>query len=157
MDLDLSPGAPLLIDSSAFIYLIEGEAGSPRRAAVERFLEAAALAKVRLVASTIAWAELLERPLAAKDEERAIAYRRLLSGGSIELLVVDVAVAGRAAAIRAALPSAARRALSDADIIQIATAVEYGAQAILTNDEAWRAAPDCPPLFIVDELAFEAD
>jgi predicted nucleic acid-binding protein len=157
MDLDLSPGAPLLIDSSAFIYLIEGEASSPRRAAVERFLAAAAQARTRLVASTIAWAELLERPLAAKDEERAIAYRRLLSGGSVELLVVDVAVAERAAVIRAALPQSARRSLSDADAIQIATAVEHGARAILTNDEAWRAAPDCPPLFIVDELAFQGD
>ena len=157
MDLDLSLGAPLLIDSSAFIYLVEGEAGSARRTTVERFLTAAALARTRLVASTIAWAELLERPLTANDEERAIAYRRLLSGGSVELLVVDVAVAERAAAIRAALPQSARRSLSDADTIQIATAVEHGARAILTNDEAWRAAPDCPPLFIVDELAFEGD
>jgi predicted nucleic acid-binding protein len=158
MDLDLSPDAAILIDSSALVYLVEGEPLSARRKAVERFFGAAAKARSRLLASTVVWAELLERPIAERDAERELAYRRLLSDSSrIELLVVDVAIAERAAALRAALPPAARRRLSEADIIQIATAIEHRARAILTNDEAWREAPLCPPLFIVDELAAEGE
>jgi Predicted nucleic acid-binding protein, contains PIN domain len=149
----------VLIDSSALVYLIEGEAGSPRREAVERFLADAASSGSRVVASSLVWAELLERPLASGDAELAARYRRLLADSSrIELAVVDVAIAERAAAIKASLPRGARRSLSEADIIQIATAIELGADEILTNDEAWRIAPriapDCPPLRIIDETAF---
>jgi len=69
---------------------------------------------------------------------------------------LDVAAADAAAALAAALPGALRRSLSSGDIIHIATAIAIGATAVLTNDEAWRAAPRCPPLILVDELAAEA-
>jgi predicted nucleic acid-binding protein len=144
----------VLADSSALLYLVEGSPG--RRAAVERFLEESAAGGTRIIASAVAWAELLERPLARGDTELAARYRRLLSSSRIELRVIDVAVAERAAALGASLPRSARRALSDADLFHIATAIVAGADAILGNDEAWGSVPDCPPLLLVDELAFEA-
>jgi predicted nucleic acid-binding protein len=156
MDIDLAPGALVLVDSSALVYLVEGAASSPRRAAVGGFLAEAAAMGARLVASTYAWTELLEGPLARGEEELAADYRRLLSdSGRIVLREVDVAVAEAAAELSAALPAARRRSLSSGDFIHIATAIVLGASAVLTNDEAWRSVPRCPPLVLVDELAAE--
>jgi predicted nucleic acid-binding protein len=151
----LSPGSLVLADSSALVYLVEGEDSSPRRAAVESFLAEASSKGLRLAASTIAWSELLEGPLARGEADVAAAYRRLLSdSGRIVLREVDVAVAEEAAAISASLAPALRRSFSSGDLMHIATAVVLGADAVLTNDEAWRSISRCPPLLLVDELAF---
>jgi predicted nucleic acid-binding protein len=156
MDIDLPEGSIVLLDSSALVYLVEGEPGSPRRRAVEAFLAEAASRGIRLAASTLVWAELLEKPLASGLPELATRYRSLLSDSSrIELRVVDVAVAEGAAALSASLAPALRRALSEADLVQVATARLLGALAVLGNDEAWRGVPGCPRLILVDELAFE--
>jgi predicted nucleic acid-binding protein len=154
----IDPGSIVLVDSSSLVYLIEGEPGSARRGAMEGFLAEAAAAPWRLVASTIAWAELLEKPLAAGDAELAARYRGLLADSArIQLLVVDVAVAERAAALAAVLPPALRRRLSGDDVLHIATALVAGASAILCNDGAWRELPSCPPVLLVDELAFDIE
>lgn len=151
-------GSMVLVDSSALVYLVEGEPLSPRRRAVEAVLERAKAGEIGLVASTMAWAELLESPLAAGDPELAARYRRLLADSSLIVLrEVDVAVAERAAALAASLKGPRRRSLSTGDLIHIATAIELGADAVLTNDEDWGAAPGCPPLLLVDELAAGAD
>jgi predicted nucleic acid-binding protein len=144
----------VLVDSSALLYLVEG---SPRRReAVERFIEESTGRGARLIASTIAWVELLEKPLASGEGGLADRYRGLLAdSGRLELCVLDAAIAERAAALGAALPRSARRALSQADLVHIATALVAGAEAILGNDEAWREVPGCPPLLLVDELAFD--
>jgi len=150
----LAPGCLVLVDSSALIYLVEEAASSPRRAAVEGFFADAAASEARLVASTIAWAELLASPLARGDRELADGYRRLLSDSSrIVLREADVAVAEGAAALSASLPPAQRRSLSSNDFLHIATALVLGADAVLTNDEAWRSVPRCPRVLLVDELA----
>jgi predicted nucleic acid-binding protein len=156
MSFVLAGGSIVLVDSSALVYMVEGEGSSPRRAAVERFFEEAASRGSRLVASTIVWTELLEGPLSAGESELAAAYRSILADSSrIALREVDVAVAEAAAELAAALPGSKRRRLSSGDLLHIATAIEIGASAILTNDEAWRAVPRCPPLVLVDELAAE--
>jgi predicted nucleic acid-binding protein len=156
MDIDLPHGALVLVDSSALVYLIEGEASSPRRKAVERFLAELETKAARVVASTLAWTELLEGPLSRGDSALAARYRSLLADSSrIVLREVDVAVAQAAAELAAALPSARKKSISSGDILHIATAVAIGAAAVLTNDEAWRSVPRCPPLILVDELAAE--
>jgi predicted nucleic acid-binding protein len=158
MDIDLASGSVALIDSSALVYLVEGEAGSPRRGAVESFFAAAAEARARVVASTIVWMEALAKPLAENDVKLATRYRSVLSDSSrIELIVVDVAIAERATAIRAALPEGARRRISQTDALHIATAIECRATTLLTNDEAWRSVPACPRVYLVDELAFDLE
>ncbi len=156
MNLALPPGSLVLVDSSALVYLVEGEPGSGRRHAVEGFFARAAAEGWRLAASTLSWLELLEKPLAAADAGLAARYRSLLSDSArIELRVVDVAVAEGAAALSASLGPALRRRLSPADLVHIATALTLGASAVLGNDETWREVPACPPLVLVDELAFE--
>lgn len=158
MDVQLPAGATVLIDSSALVYLIEGEASSPRRRAMEAFLEEARSKPLRLAASTLVWAELLEKPLSLGDQELASAYRRFLSDSSlIELRIVDVAIAERAAALSASLLPAQRRRLSAADLVHMATALTIAAAAVLGNDAAWREVPACPPLILVDELVFDLD
>jgi predicted nucleic acid-binding protein len=154
--IDLPADALVLVDSSALVYLIEGAPGSPRRSAVELFFEAAAARHWRVIASTLIWAELLEKPLAAGSPELAARYRGVLCDSSrIELNVVDVAVAERAAALFASFSPSLRRALSPADVLHIATAIVAGAAAVFGNDEAWRDVPHCPPLILVDELAHD--
>jgi predicted nucleic acid-binding protein len=150
----LTRGSLVLADSSALVYLEEGEIDSPRRAALENFLARAAETGVRLAASTVAWAELLAAPIARDDRGLADRYRILLSDSSrIFLREVDVAVAEEAAAVSASLPPALRRTISGNDLIHIATALVLEADAVLTNDEAWRSVPRCPPILLVDELA----
>jgi predicted nucleic acid-binding protein len=158
MDIRPAPGALVLVDSSVLVYLVEGERASPRRAAAELFFAEAAACGTRVVASALAWMEVLSKPLASADQGLASRYRRLLADSTrVELIVVDVAIAERAAALLASLPPASRRGISEADAIHIATAIEVGASAVLTNDEAWRRVPRCPPLILVDELAAEGE
>jgi predicted nucleic acid-binding protein len=146
----LGPGSVLLVDSSALVYLVEGANGSPRRAAVSRFLEAAARGEIGLVVSALAWAELLEGPLRSGDAALAARCRALLADSPrVRVEPVDVAIAEESALLRA------RRGLGLADCIHIATARVLGADAVLTNDEAWRRVPECPPVLLVDELAFD--
>jgi predicted nucleic acid-binding protein len=153
---DPRQGSIVLVDSSVLVYLVEGEEDSPRRRAAERFLGEAAARGARVVASALAWMEVLAKPIATRDEGLAARYRRLLADSSrVELIVVDVAIAERAATIIASLPPAARRRISQADAIHVATAIEVGASAVLTNDEAWRLVPRCPRPILVDELAAE--
>jgi predicted nucleic acid-binding protein len=132
------------------VYLVQDAPDSPRRAAAARFLDAAAKGELALVASAIAWTELLEGPLRSGDAGLAERCRALLADSSrIRIESVDVAIAEEAAALRA------RRGLGLADSLHIATAVVLGADAALTNDEAWRGVPECPRVLLIDELAFE--
>jgi predicted nucleic acid-binding protein len=143
-------GSVVLVDASALVYLVEGGDGNPRRAAVARFFEAAARGELGLLVSAVAWAELLEGPLRSGDAGLAARCRALLADSSrIKVEPVDVAIAEEAALLRA------RRGLGLADCIHIATARVLGADAALTNDEAWRRVPECPPVLLVDELAFD--
>jgi predicted nucleic acid-binding protein len=149
-DARFAPGDLVLMDASPLVYLVEGEPGSPRRKAVEAAMSAMTLAGARLVASTVVWTELLAAPLRRGDDALATAYRSLLSDSSrITLESVDAAIAERAALLRST------RDLELADSIHIATARILGAAAVLGNDEAWRRVPECPPLLLVDELAFD--
>jgi predicted nucleic acid-binding protein len=155
---DFAPGSTVLVDSSALVYLVEGEPSSPRRRAVEAFMAESEKKGWRLVASALAWQELLEKPLRSGDEGLASRYRGLLADSRrIEILVVDVAAAEGAAALAASLAPARRRWISSADLVHVATAIAAGAKAIFGNDESWRELPSCPPLILVDELAAELE
>ena len=154
MDIELPDGALVLVDSSALVYLVEGEEGSPRRKAVESFFAEAAARAWTVIASTLIWKELLEKPLATEQGELAARYRRFLSDSSrMELRVVDVAVAEAAAVLAASLAPAPRRGISAADLVHVATAITAGADAILGNDADWRKIPRCPPIILIDESA----
>ncbi len=155
---DFARDSIVLVDSSALVYLVEGEPASPRRRAAEAFMAESAKRGWRLVASALIWQELLEKPLCAGDAELATRYRRLLADSRrIELRVVDVAAAEEAASLAASLAPARRRWISSADLVHVATAIAAGAKAIFCNDESWRELPSCPPLILVDEVAAELE
>ncbi len=163
----LRPGALVLIDTAALVYLIEGS--GPRRHAVEAFLASAREHGLRMAASAIVWTELFDGAFSRADGELQRRYRILLSDSEgLFLAPVDAAIAEEAARLIAgskrgapALDRSAQRppgrALALADALHIATAIVLGAAAVLGNDEAWRLVPSCPPLLLVDELAFEIE
>ena len=155
--LGLKAGGLVLVDSGPLIYLSEVPAGR-RKKTVEAFFEAAKAAGLDLEASTLVWTEVLRGCLASGDRGAAEAARSLLADSTrIRLEPLDVAVAEEAASLLAA------GRLELADAIHIATAIVTGAQAMLTNDEAWRdlvqdrekkGGRGLPRVLLVDELSF---
>jgi len=169
---ELMPGSRVLIDSSALVYLVEN---IPRRGqAVASFLDNLRTIGGKPFASVLVMTELLERPLARSDQELALRYRRFLADASSLVLVpVDVEVAEKAARLLAngifdpktkSLPSflpgdpgSSRFGVSFADAVHLATALVHQADAVLTNDEAWRDVAEAPAVFLVDELAADLE
>lgn len=157
--LGLGPGDLVLVDSGPLIYL-SGPSGR-RRETVEAFFEAAKAGGLGLVASTLAWTEVLRGCLAPGDRDAAEAARRLLADSArIRLEPLDVAVAEEAATLLAVCR------IELADAVHVATAIVSGARALLTNDEAWRGLAldgrkkggrGLPRVLLVDELAFMLD
>ena len=166
-NLGLGKGDLVLLDSGPLIYLAgDGmrESAGQRSRVVGAFVTAAKSAGAVLVASTLAWTEVLRGPLASGDEGAASACRRMLAGGGlVRLEPLDAAMAEEAAGIMAG----GRVELADA--VHLATALVLGVRAILTNDEAWTAwiaaragamekgGRGLPRVLLVDELAFDLD
>jgi predicted nucleic acid-binding protein len=143
-------GGIVLLDSNCLIYLVEGP--ERRGAAVRRFMDAAREAGARFSVSAIAWTELLDGAIRRKNQALATRYRGLLADSSFAVIEpVDVAVAEEAARIKASC------GLGLSDCFHLGTALVIRADAILTNDEAWRSVEGLPPILIVDELAFGQD
>jgi predicted nucleic acid-binding protein len=183
-ELGLPEKASLLVDTAPIIYFIEGPCSSAvdmkaRYEVARLFFDEARKGSLRLIASTVAWTEVLERPAmgdlpkatperggSEAAEGKAVAYRRLLSdSSSVCIAPVDVAIAEEAARLIAASrrgpTKGPRRSLELADALHLATAVVLGVDAILTNDGAFRSAlrdlARPPRILLVDELAFDAD
>lgn len=117
----------LAVDTAPFIYYIEENPAYLSR--VAPIFLAADTGQIALVTSTITVAEVLIHPLrlgavSLRDEYLDL----LLHSANLELQSIDIEVAQRAAALRAAynirLP----------DALQIATALHAGCTAFLTND-----------------------
>jgi predicted nucleic acid-binding protein len=94
--------------------------------------------------------ELLVHPERDEDHDAMERISDLLSEDGMFVVGVDRRIARRAAALRAATLRARRRmALPDAIIL--ATAIETGCDAIVTNDGDWRKVADIP-VVILDEV-----
>lgn len=134
----------LAIDTSAFIYHLESH---PTYAALLLpIFEDIERGRCRAVASTLAFLEVLVQPSGARDEARRAALATLLvSFPGMAWVAVDLAVADRAASLRA------RYRLRMPDAIHLATAVQESADAFLTNDRALLRVREVP-ILLVDEL-----
>ncbi len=96
--------------------------------------------------SMVALIEVLTKPKKVGDTKTEIEYRDLLLySRNFKLLLIDSTVAERAADLRA------RYNLRTPDALQIASAIETGCQAFLTNDIQLRRVADLRVL-ILDEL-----
>ncbi len=96
--------------------------------------------------STITIAEVLTKPYQMQDDLLARRYRTLLlRSRNFTIVPVDSVIADTAAEIRA------RYRLRTPDALQLATAMQAGCEAFLTNDHALRRVTDIRVL-VLDEL-----
>lgn len=137
-------GGPAALDTAAFIYLIdEHETYLP---IVEPVFAAIDGRRLAAVTSTLTLLEVLVVPLRHADVVLARRYEALLAGSrGLELADVSRAVLRDAAALRAAT------GLRTPDAIQIATALQRGCTAFVTND---RELPDLPGLRVLQISSF---
>lgn len=104
---------------------------------------------MRGVSSTITLAEVLVQPLRAENSELAKQYEEILtSSRNFRLQPVTTSIARLAANLRG------RYALKMPDALHVATAIEAGCDAFLTNDAAIKRVTEITVL-ILDELELE--
>jgi predicted nucleic acid-binding protein len=139
----LQPGAVIGIDTSVFIYAFERNPTYDH--VVRPLLAALALGDLRGVTSIITLTELLVRPLRLRGTAAADSLQtRLLGHPNLEIRDVSRDIARRAAELRA------RHSLQPMDSLQVATAIQAGAAAFLTNDLRLQRVDDVPILLIDD-------
>ena len=120
----LSLGATVLVDTAPFIYLLEAH---PQFA--DQFtglFEAAQKGDVHIALSTVTLAEVLTGPLKAGQAALAKRYEKALS--QYNVIPVSVSIAALAAQLRASYR------LKFPDGIQLETALDIGATALVTHD-----------------------
>ena len=121
----------VLIDTSVWIYHLEGHAtfGPP----ANRVLEAIEAGNTTAIVSELSLLELLVRPLSLGRQDIADEYELLLTNfPQVELRPVSRKVLLAAATLRARHVS-----LRTPDSILLATALEAGATAAITQDANW--------------------
>ena len=125
------PGSSIVVDSSVVLaYLIGGEAAS--KDAQQLFDGFIATGRNAASMSTITVGEILVRPFRQGSGAVAIAESFLLHFGDIALVDVTYAVAREAARIRAAT------GLRMPDAMVVGSALEIGADLIVTSHRSWR-------------------
>ncbi len=120
----LAQGATVVVDTAPFIYVLESH---PQWA--DQFVglfEAAAKGNLTIALSTITLAEVLTGPFKAGQTALAKRYEKALS--QYEVISVSPAIAALAAQLRA------RYRLKLPDAIQLASALDIGAAALVTHD-----------------------
>jgi predicted nucleic acid-binding protein len=117
-------GARVLVDTAPIIYLLEGNARF-----LPQFLglfEADAAGELQIAISTITLAEVLTGPLRSRHDALAQRYEKALAHYAV--VPVSSAIAALAARMRA------RYGLKLPDAIQLATALDLEATALVTHD-----------------------
>ena len=120
----LAKGATVMVDTAPFIYVLESH---PQWA--DQFaglFEAAAKENLTIALSTITLAEVLTGPFKAGQTALAKRYEKALS--QYQVIPVSAAIAALAAQLRA------RYRLKLPDAIQLASALDIGAAALVTHD-----------------------
>ena len=127
------------LDTAPLIYFIEED---PTYLEVVRpFFEAISRRDIQVVTSTVTLLEVLVQPLRLQAVALADTYREfLLQSEGVSCIPVSSSIAEEAASLRSEYN------LRTPDAIQIATAMNAGASAFLTND---RRLPSLPNLRLV--------
>ena len=114
----------MLVDSAPFIYLLQDHTEfAPRFAGL---FEASRAQQLQIALSTITLAEVLAGPFKAGQDALARRYERAMRGFEVVPVSADIAV--QAARLRS------RYGLKLPDAIQLATALDVGAAALVTHD-----------------------
>ncbi|HET7770141.1 MAG TPA: PIN domain-containing protein [Chloroflexota bacterium] len=127
-------GTRVGIDTAPLIYFIEEHPTYLR--SVQPFFAALDRGELEAVTSVVTLLEVLVHPLRDGDTQLAQQYRDILLGAQgFTTVGVTAQMAERAALLRAA------HTLRTPDAIQLATALDAGATAFLTNDEQLPSLP----------------
>jgi len=133
------------VDTSPFIYFIERH---PKYLpTVKPFFEAVDRGEIRVVTSVLTITEVLVLPLRLRNDQLVERYTRiLLKAENISSIDVSRAIATTAASLRSA------HRFRTPDAIQMATAIEEGSDAFLTNDFGLSKATEID-ILLVEQLA----
>ena len=125
-------GKLVAFDSPPLIYYIEQH--SVYFAVADELFNAVRQRLARGLTSALKLAEVLVKPLRSGRRELADNYRRFLgSTRGVIVCPIEEAVCERAARLRAE-----HGWLRTPDALQVATALEYDAELMVTNDDRWR-------------------
>jgi len=139
----LQRAARVGLDTPVFIYHIEGTQRLADPAGTA--LDALARGAFAGVTSTLTLMEIAVRPLQRGRPAVAEEYALLLANyPNLAVVAIDARAALRAAALRA------QYRLRPADALQVATCLEQGATAFLTNDRELRRIRDLQVLLLED-------
>ncbi|HEX5139803.1 MAG TPA: PIN domain-containing protein [Dehalococcoidia bacterium] len=137
------------MDTNAFIYFLGGE--EPYFSILKPVFRRVQGGELSFIVSVITEAELLVRPERQEDELARERIADLLSEDGIYVVSVDRRIARRAAVLRG------RSGLKLADAIIVATAIETGCDAVVSNDGEWgKKQIDIPFVGLDDIVANQA-
>ena len=121
-------GRRVYFDANIFIYLVEGYARFQK--SLDDISESLLRQEVEIFTSEVTLCEVLVAPLRDKKSELVVLYRQFIeNSGAFTLLPTARETFVRASLIRA------RERLKLADAIHVATAVEAGCSAFVSNDQ----------------------
>ncbi len=132
----LTEGATVLVDTAPWIYWLEDHPQFASRFAA--LFEAADEGQLRLALSTVTLAEVLIGPIKAGQMALAKRYETALS--QYDLMPLTASVASLAAQLRV------QYRLKLPDAIQLATALDMGAAALVTHDRDFAGVQGLPIL-----------
>ncbi len=137
-------GKNIFFDSAPLIYYIEQHPAFLGPA--EELFTVLDRGMAQGATSILTLAEVLTHPLRDGHAEIARQYRSILMDAEgIRLHPMDEVTAETAAALRARY-----RWLRLPDALQVASALQHGADIVVTNDERWRALTEIPVLILSD-------
>lgn len=141
--LELSNVQRLYVDSAPLIYYVEEN--STYLELMRKVVEIVDETDLVAFSSVLTLAEVLVLPLRQGDQGLVLAYQEiLLTGDDYELVVITPEVAVTAAEIRA------RYGLGTPDSVHLATALETGCDAFLTNDADFKRIREISILLLDD-------
>ena len=132
----LSDGVTVLVDTAPWIYVLEDHpVFAPRFTGL---FEAAERGRLQLALTTVTLAEVLTGPFNAKQTALAKRYEKAL--GRYHLVSMSAQVAATAAQLRV------QYRLKLPDAVQLASALDIGATALVTHDRDFSKVLDFPVL-----------
>ena len=133
---NLGDGVTMLVDTAPWIYVLEDHPVFAQR--FTGLFEAAELGRIQLALTTITLAEVLTGPFKAKQTALAKRYEKTL--GRYHVVPMSAQVAAMAAQLRV------QYRLKLPDAVQLASALDIGAAALVTHDRDFSKVLDFPVL-----------
>ena len=132
----LSDGATVLVDTAPWIYILEDHPVWASQ--FVGLFEAAERGRLQLALTTVTLAEVLAGPFKAKQTALAKRYEKAL--GRYHVVPLSAQVAVMAAQLRV------QYRLKFPDAVQLASALDIGAAALITHDRDFSKVQDFPVL-----------